>query len=161
MVRKRVLAVLGPGTAREHELVLAERVGRVAAESGWVVLTGGGPGVMTAASRGAVEAGGLSVGVLPVATDQGGYPNPWVTIPIFTGEGMARNAVNVLSADLCVAIGGGAGTLSEIALALKAGVEVWTVASWHLEPPPGTEPAMPRVFTDEASLLDALEARLG
>jgi uncharacterized protein (TIGR00725 family) len=107
-----------------------------------------------------VEAGGLTLGVLPVESERGGYPNRWVAIPIYTGAGMARNAINVLSADLCVAIGGGPGTLSEIALALKAGVEVWTVASWGLEPPPGTDPAMPTVFEDESSFITALEERL-
>ena len=123
--RLPVLAVLGAAAATPEQEPVALAVGRLAARHGWVVLTGGGPGVMAAASRGAVETGGLTVGVLPVARATVDYPNPWVRIPVFTGAGMARNAFNVLSGTLCVAIGGGAGTLSEVALALKAGVEVW------------------------------------
>lgn len=130
-----VLTVVGAGEATLEEERVAERVGELAARAGWVVLTGGGRGVMAAASRGAVEAGGLTVGVLPVAEHGAGYPNPWVRIPIFTGAGMARNAFNVLSATLCVAVGGGTGTLSEIAMALKAGVPVWCWRSWELTPP--------------------------
>lgn len=151
----RILAVLGAGQPTTAEIDLAERVGRLAAENGWVVLTGGGPGVMEAASRGAFEQGGLTVGILPTAGPSSGYPNPWVRIPIFTGMGMARNAINVLSANLCVAIGGGAGTLSEVAMALKAGIPVWCCGSWQLKPP-GVKAPMPRVINDEREFLAAL-----
>jgi uncharacterized protein (TIGR00725 family) len=155
-----VLAVLGPSHASEDEQQVAEEVGAAAARAGWVTLTGGGPGVMEAASRGAVEGGGLTVGVLPVSRTTIGYPNPWVVIPITTGVGGARNVINVLSASLCVAIGGGPGTLSEIAHALKSGVPVWCYRSWAIDPPPGTDLPLPRVFDDEADLLAALEEAL-
>jgi hypothetical protein len=155
-----ILAVLGPSNASHDEMRVAEQVGAAAARAGWVTLTGGGPGVMEAASRGAVEGGGLTVGVLPVARASAGYPNPWVVIPVATGMGSARNAINVLSADLCVAIGGGPGTLSEVALALKSGVQVWCYRSWIIEPPPGTEPPLPRVFDDETDFLVNLEDAL-
>jgi uncharacterized protein (TIGR00725 family) len=155
-----ILAVLGPGDASDEEYAVAERVGAVAARAGWVVLTGGGPGAMEAASRGAVEAGGLTVGVLPTAGTGPGYPNQWVLLPIYTGSGSARNAFNVLSADLCVAIGGGAGTLSEIGLALKSGRPVWCYRSWTLAPPPGTDRALPRIFENEDDLLASLESEL-
>jgi uncharacterized protein (TIGR00725 family) len=115
---------------------------------------------MEAASRGAVEAGGLTVGVLPTAGPGPGYPNRWVLLPIYTGSGSARNAFNVLSADLCVAIGGGAGTLSEIGLALKGGRPVWCYRSWTLSPPPGTDRALPRIFENEDDLLASLESEL-
>jgi hypothetical protein len=155
-----ILAVFGPADATPDEESVAERVGAAAARAGWVVLTGGGSGVMEAACRGAAEAGGMTVGVLPTARVEKGYPNPWVKIPVFTGAGSARNAFNVLSATLCVAIGGGPGTLSEIALALKSGTPVWCLRSWSLTPPPGTERPTPRVFESAGDLLTALEDRL-
>ncbi len=158
--RLPILAVLGTGDASDKEIWVAERVGVTAARAGWIVLTGGGPGVMEAACRGAVEAGGLTIGILPNARAGGGYPNPWVKIPVFTGAGSARNAFNVLSANLCVAVGGGAGTLSEIALALKSGVPVWCWASWSLTPPRGRKVSMPRVFEKADDLIEALDAAL-
>jgi uncharacterized protein (TIGR00725 family) len=115
---------------------------------------------MAAASRGAVEAGGLTIGILPCAKPNRGYPNQWVKLPIYTGAGMARNAFNVLSADLCVALGGGPGTLSEVALALKAGVPVWCWHSWQLTPPPNTTTQQPRCLSTEEELMAALGQRL-
>ena len=155
-----ILAVLGPSQASADECSVAERVGAMAAKAGWVVLTGGGLGVMEAASRGAVEAGGLTVGILPSAAPIPGYPNAWVCIPVFTGAGSARNSFNVLSARLCVALGGGPGTLSEIALALKAGLPVWCHQSWDIAPPPDTRAALPRVFETAEELFEALRLEL-
>jgi uncharacterized protein (TIGR00725 family) len=154
------LAVLGPGAASRDEARVAERVGRLAAECRWVVVSGGGPGVMEAVCRGAVEAGGLTVGILPSSGPTEGYPNRWIRIPIFTGAGMARNVFNVLSATLCVAIGGGPGTLSEVALAMKAGVPVWCWHSWSIQPPRNTGFTMPVVIDTEEELLSRLEQEL-
>ena len=156
-----ILAVLGSGDAPRDEEAVAERVGALAAGAGWVVLTGGGAGVMEAASRGAAEAGGLTVGILPYARPTEVYPNLWVKIPVFTGAGSARNAFNILSATLCVAIGGGPGTLSEIALALKHDVPVWCWRSWALTPPSGHTGPLPRLFSSSEDLLKALDQRLG
>ena len=155
-----ILAVLGAGDASAEEISIAERVGATAARADWVVLTGGGSGVMEAACRGAVEAGGLTIGILPNARAGGGYPNRWVKIPVFTGAGSARNVFNVLSARLSVAIGGGSGTLSEIALALKSGTPVWCWASWSLTPPRGRKIPMPRVFEEANDLIETLDAVL-
>jgi uncharacterized protein (TIGR00725 family) len=159
-VRMQVMAVLGGSVATHKEERVAERVGATAARCGWVLLTGGGPGVMAAACRGAVAAGGLTLAILPTPHPTAGYPNPWVHLPVFTGAGNARNAFNVLSASLCVAIGGGAGTLSEIALALKAGVPVWCWHSWALEQPSGGSPPDLRVIEDAEELIRDLEDTL-
>jgi uncharacterized protein (TIGR00725 family) len=160
-VPSKVIAVLGPRDATEAEAELAERVGALAARAGWVLLTGGGPGVMEAACRGAVEAGGITVGIIPTACPRDGYPNRWVKIPVFTGAGSSRNVYIVLTATLCVAIGGGPGTLSEIAHALKAGTPVWCWKSWTLDPPPESRRPLPLVFTESSELLQNLEAELG
>jgi len=117
------VGVVGPRDARPAELIFAERVGRGLAEMGLSVVCGGLSGVMGAVAKGAAEAGGTVVGLLP----QGDWreANPYVTIPIATGMGEARNAI-LARAGLCmVAVGGGFGTLSEIALARQFGVPVF------------------------------------
>ena len=115
-----LVGVIGPGAgARAGDLSAAYEVGRLIALEGWVLVTGGREsGVMDAASRGAQEAGGLTVGILPGGDDAGA--SSFVDIPIITGMGQARNNVNVLTARALIACGVGAGTASEIALALKA-----------------------------------------
>jgi uncharacterized protein (TIGR00725 family) len=103
--------------------VNARRLGTLLAQEGWVVLCGGrGVGVMDAVCKGARQAGGLTVGVLP--GDDARAASDAVDIVIVTGLGNARNAVNVLSSDLVVACGMGSGTASEIALALKSDKDV-------------------------------------
>jgi uncharacterized protein (TIGR00725 family) len=91
---------------------------------------------MEAACRGAHAAGGTTVGILPGADRAAA--NPFVDVAIPTGLGEARNALVVRSADALVAVGGGYGTLSEIALALKAGKPVVGLGSWEID---GVEPA--------------------
>jgi uncharacterized protein (TIGR00725 family) len=110
---------------------VAEEVGRLLAEAGAVVVTGGLGGVMEAASKGAREAGGTTLGLLPGADRSGA--NPWLTVAVPTGMGEARNALVARAADGLVAVGGEWGTLSEIALALKAGKPVAGLDSWELE----------------------------
>lgn len=153
-----VLAVLGGSNASDGHRDAAFRVGEAAARHGWVLLTGGGPGVMAEASRGAVESGGLTMAILPTSGPTDSYPNRWVRLPIYTGAGMARNAFNVLSARLCIAIGGEGGTLSEIAMCLKAGVPVWCWDSWMLEAPADcSRVARPRQFETVEDLMRNLE----
>jgi len=127
----RWIAVVGPGDATAGEEGEAEAAGRALAEAGAVVVCGGLGGVMAAACRGAKEAGGATVGILP-GPDRGAA-NEWVDFAIPTGLGEARNALVVRAADALVAVGGGWGTLSEVALALKAGKPVAGVGSFDLD----------------------------
>lgn len=128
---RRYVAVVGAGdTADAVELdEIAYDVGRRLAQAGAVVVTGGLAGVMAAASRGAAEADGTVVGLLP-GTDRRAA-NPHVTVAVATGLGEARNALVVRAADALIAIGGGWGTLSEIALALRTGKPVVGIATWQ------------------------------
>lgn len=111
---------MGPGEgATQKEMVDAYELGQLIAKQEWVLLTGGrNVGVMNSASKGAHEAGGLVIGVLP--SENKSEISEFVDIPICTGMGSARNNINVLSSDVVVACGLGAGTTSEIMLALKA-----------------------------------------
>jgi uncharacterized protein (TIGR00725 family) len=121
---KIVVGVMGPGKDASREAMdAAFDLGRLIAQQEWVLLTGGrDAGVMDAASRGAKEAGGLTVGILPSADASGA--SGAVDIAIITGMGQARNNINVLSSRIVIACGMGAGTASEVALALKAGKKV-------------------------------------
>ena len=116
-----VIGVMGAG--REIDAAAREtayRVGALVARHGWTLLTGGSAsGVMDAASRGAHDAGGLVIGVLK--SDDAREASLAVDIAIKTGMGDARNVINVLSSDVVIALPGGPGTVSEVALALKAG----------------------------------------
>ena len=138
-----VIGVMGPASCDPATADLAAAVGRAVAERGGVLLTGGRGGVMEAASRGAKEAGGLTLGILPGGSHHDSPPNPYVEIAVFTGVGAARNWINVCSSDAIIAIGGGFGTLSEIALALKAQRPVVLVGSWRFEIE-GVVPNVPR-----------------
>jgi uncharacterized protein (TIGR00725 family) len=127
---RRSVAVVGSGEAAPEEEAIAEAVGRRLAEAGYDVVCGGLGGVMAAACRGAVGAGGTTVGLLP-GLDRSAA-NPWVKVAIPTGLGEARNTLVVRTADAVIAIGGEYGTLSEIAFALKTGVPVVGIDTWHL-----------------------------
>jgi uncharacterized protein (TIGR00725 family) len=122
------VAVIGPG---DEPTVAAAEVGRLIAERGAVLVCGGRGGAMEAACRGAKEVGGLTVGILP-GPDRS-EANPFVDVVLPTGLGEARNALVVAAADVVIAIGGGYGTLSEIALALKAGKRVIGLGTWEIE----------------------------
>ncbi len=128
---RRYAAVAGPGRCDDELAGLAYEVGRGLAEAGFTLVTGGEAGAMEAASRGASEAGGTVVGVLP-GTDRS-RANVHADITVATGVGHARNLAVVASADVVVAVGGEWGTLSEIALAGVLGRPVVAVAGWRLE----------------------------
>lgn len=128
------VALAGPGQATDEELAAAEQVGRGLAAAGAVVICGGLGGVMEAACRGARAAGGIAVGLLP--GDNRRAANPHVSVAIATGLGELRNGLIVRTADALIAVGGAGrshGTLSEIALALKARVPVVGLGSWEIE----------------------------
>ncbi len=133
------VAVVGPGEAGLDELALAEEVGAAVALARCGLVSGGLGGVMEAACRGARSHGGLTVGLLPGLEREAA--NGWVVVAVPTGLGEARNALVVRAADAVVAIGGGWGTLSEIALARKARVPVVGLGTWevgvHGEPAEG------------------------
>lgn len=109
--------------ASARDLETAYELGKSIAEHDWVLLTGGRKaGVMDAASKGAKAAGGLTIGILPGKDTQG--MSEAVDLAIVTDLGNARNNINVLSADVIIACGMGAGTASEVALAIKNGKKV-------------------------------------
>jgi len=154
MPRKKQITVVGSGGGVPPEVCeIAERVGELLAERDAVLICGGKGGVMEAACRGAKRRGGLTVGILPNGIEEA---NPYVDIAIVTAMGEARNAINVKSADAVIALHGEAGTLSEIALALKAGKKVIAIktsggisaklASQVI----GNEPILTAVSADEA-----------
>lgn len=119
-MRKTIIGVIGPGeNATETDLHNAYEVGNLVATEGWVLLTGGrNIGVMDAANKGAKAAGGLTLGILPSRDTH--TVSDAVDLAIFTDMGSARNNINVLSSEVVIACGIGLGTISEIALALKA-----------------------------------------
>jgi uncharacterized protein (TIGR00725 family) len=143
---RRVQICVSGGSKADPELArLAEAVGRGIAQAGAVLVCGGRGGVMEAAARGAADAGGEVVGILPgTSPDEG---NPHVTYVIATGIGHARNLAVVASADAVIAIGGEWGTLSEIAYARRLERPVIALESWSLsgraamKGGPGIEPA--------------------
>jgi len=132
--------VLGPSEASAETLALAAAVGAQLAQRNAILVCGGLGGCMAAAARAARGLGGTTIGVLP------GYDasaaNDGIEIPLATGLGEARNVVVVASAHAVIAIGGAAGTLSEIALALKLGRRVVGLQTWDVRAPDGSAPPM-------------------
>jgi uncharacterized protein (TIGR00725 family) len=152
------IAVIGPGRdAGEAELAQAEEAGAAIADAGATLVCGGLGGVMEAACRGARSRGGFTVGVLPGSDREDA--NGWVVLALPTGLGEARNTLIVRAADAVVAIGGGWGTLSEIAFALRAGVPVLGVGTWELAR--GGEPVAGVRAVDDAAtaVAEALRSR--
>jgi uncharacterized protein (TIGR00725 family) len=148
--------VIGAGSGDDELLASAEEVGRRIAEAGAVLITGGMGGVMEAASRGASEAGGTAIGVIP--TSDPADANQHVTHAVATGVGQARNLAVVGSGDAVIAVGGEWGTLSEIALARKLGRPVVALRSWPLRNRAGTELGIVEAGTPEAAVEAALSS---
>jgi uncharacterized protein (TIGR00725 family) len=154
MTPRPVVAVVGPGTTDDRAVLdAAAEVGAGLARAGAVVVTGGLGGVMEAASRGAHEAGGLVVGVLP--GDDLNDANGWVDVALPTGLREGRNALVVRVASVVVAVGGSWGTLAEVALACRTGKPVVALGGWIVTgPPPGEGPVV--VPTSEAAVRAAV-----
>lgn len=129
MAKKIMVGVIGAGNASATGERLAYRVGELIAQRGAVLVCGGLGGVMAAASKGCFEAGGEVIGVLPGAAADAA--NPYVTLPIVTNMGHARNVIIAHTADVLIAIEGEHGTVSEMAISLKIGK---TVVQLNREP---------------------------
>jgi uncharacterized protein (TIGR00725 family) len=147
---------VGPGDPDAGLEGLAEEVGRGLAERGAVLVCGGLGGVMAAACRGARDAGGTAVGLLPGRDRAAG--NEHLSVALATGIGELRNGLIVGCSDVVVAIGGSWGTMSEVALALRTGKPVVALTGWHVDAPP--DPLLHEVPEAAAALrvLDALLA---
>lgn len=147
-----IVGVMGGHEAPPEILEDAYRIGEAVAKRGHVLLTGGGDGVMKAASEGAFRAGGLVLAVLPSdrVRPLAGYPNEFVDIAIQTGMADARNAINAKTPHVMIAIDGGWGTISEIAHALRNDTPVITLKTPSIDLPHG------RRLTACSSVEDAL-----
>jgi uncharacterized protein (TIGR00725 family) len=144
-----IISVIGAGSCNNEIYKTAEEVGTLIAKRNAVLVSGGLDGVMEAASKGAREAGGVTVGILPGFTKDDA--NEYVTIPITTGLSHARNIIVVRSADAVIAVSGEYGTLSEIAIALKLCKPVIGIQTW------GTIEGVINVNTPEEAVNKAFE----
>ena len=128
--RKPVIAVIGAGKCSRKLRDMAAEIGRYVAENGGVVLCGGLGGVMEGAARGAKEAGGTTIGIIP--SENKADANQFIDYVIPTGFGQARNVLIVRAADAIIALPGKFGTLSEMAFALVSGKPIISVQAWKL-----------------------------
>lgn len=126
------VSVAGSPSASTRETEFAFELGGLLARAGFSIVCGGGAGVMEAVCRGALEAGGATIGILPGSDPS--EANRYVQIAIPTGMGSARNRIVALAGTALVAVGGRYGTLSEVAFALDAGRPVCAFGSWASVP---------------------------
>jgi uncharacterized protein (TIGR00725 family) len=124
------VSVVGSGTASGELYEMAREIGRLVAKRDGTLICGGRAGVMEAAARGATEAGGMAIGILP--DEDRTRANEYLSYSIATGMGHARNLAVVCSGDVVIAVGGEYGTLSELGLARKVGRPVVALRSWEL-----------------------------
>lgn len=156
--RGPLVAVCGPSAPRDQDLLAAREVGALLAERGAALICGGLGGAMAAAAAGARENGGVVVGILP--GDDPAEAGPDVEIALATGLGEMRNCLIARSASAMIAIGGGVGTLSEIAFALVLGKPVAGIDTWQLQPPRGGAIATTGVYPAQ-SAQEAVDWALG
>lgn len=148
-----LLGVIGGQEAEARAREVAYAVGRELGSRGHTLVCGGRGGVMREACRGAQEAGGLTVAILP--GDDRSDANEFIDVPIVTGIGFARNSIIARTADALIAIDGSFGTLSEIAFGLIAGTPVIGIGTWELRDGSGHEPAITRVETAQEAVAAA------
>jgi uncharacterized protein (TIGR00725 family) len=152
---RKIIGVIGARHCDARVYEHARRVGEILAERGYGVICGGLSGVMEAACKGASEAGGLTIGVLPGEMPESA--NSFVQVRIATGMGIARNVIIVRSSEAVIAVAGGAGTLSEIAHCLQLGVPVVGLYS-HEVSPEIIQASTPEEAVDKAIALAARRA---
>lgn len=130
-IRSLQVVVIGDSQADKDKYRFCEELGKYLGEMGHTVITGGRSGVMEAVSKGAYNAGGITVGILPGSNMEDA--NPWCKVVIPTDLGNARNSLTALSGDLVISVGGGAGTLTELGFAWlyrKPIIAVTTFGGW-------------------------------
>jgi uncharacterized protein (TIGR00725 family) len=149
------VSVIGPGDADPATLDAAEQVGRELAQRGAIVVCGGRGGVMEAASRGARDGGGTTVGILPDGDRS--HANAYLDVALPTGMGELRNGLVARAGDAVIAVGGEFGTLSEIAFALKLGRPVVGLGTWELARAGQRVDAIVAVATPAEAVARALE----
>ncbi len=155
--RRLLVAVCGESDPQTSLADLAFELGRGIAQRDAVLICGGLTGVMEHAARGAQAAGGLTIGLLP--SDDVKEANAYIDVAIATGLGHARNAILARTADGVVALGGGLGTLSEIALALRNRRPTIGIKTWRFDRDRRAEPELP-VAANVTEALDWLFSQL-
>jgi uncharacterized protein (TIGR00725 family) len=150
----RIVSVIGTSAASPELYELARETGRLLAERNCIVVCGGRGGVMEGVCRGAAEKGGVSVGLLPAALSEA---NPYVSIPLVTGLGEARNLAVVSAGQAVISIGGAYGTLSELGFAMRQGKRVVGLHTWRIQDEKGELPAMVFAATPLEAVTAALE----
>jgi len=128
---KVTIGIVGSGDRGKRHDRLAEEVGALLARRGAVLVCGGLSGIMEAACRGSHSAGGETIGILPGSDKKDA--NPYIGYAIPTGMGVARNVLVVRASDAIIALPGGPGTMSEIALALNIGKPVIDLGNWDTQ----------------------------
>ncbi len=127
----KIIGVVGNSVPLKEYEQIAEDLGALIAEKGWILVCGGLGGVMESVAKGARSKDGLTIGILPGSDKKDA--NPHIQVPILTSMQQARNAIIVRTADIVIAVGAGLGTLSEIAMALKINKPVISISSWDVD----------------------------
>ncbi len=157
--KQKIVAVIGASKCTARESKWAEEAGQELAKNGAAVICGGLTGVMEAVCRGANKAGGLTIGILPGDTAEAA--NAYVSIPVVTGLGYARNSIVVKSAQAVIAIGGGYGTLSEIAYACQRRIPIIGLNTWEMSRNGDADKTIIRANSPKEAVAMALSLRQG